>query len=128
MIDNHDFGIIDFFEEGKCYCDYEPKDFNCIPVSDRYIGPIIRKYKYDFSFMDTYFLDSTQPSAGLAYCGVTIIPPESLKKFKDIIIDANNHYKSKELELLIEKIDEAMKLNKHMIHYSLIVHPYMGDD
>ncbi|ADU75573.1 hypothetical protein M972_112665 [Acetivibrio thermocellus AD2] len=101
IIDNHEFGIIDTFEEGKCYCDYGPKDFNCIPVGDRYIGPIVRKYMFDFIGMKTYFIDSTEQGEGLFYCGVTIIPPESLKQFRDIIVKANNHYKSEQLELLI---------------------------
>jgi len=55
----------------------------------------------------------------LDYCGVTLIPPESLKQFRDVIIKANNHFKTKELQLLTEKITEAITENKYLIHYGI---------
>jgi hypothetical protein len=51
--------------------------------------------------------------------GITLIPPESLKQFRDIIIKANNHFKAKELQLLTEKITEAITGNKYLIHYGI---------
>lgn len=67
----------------------------------------------------TYFVVSTQAGKGLDYSGITIIPPESLKQFRDIIIKANNHFKAKELQLLTEKIIEAITGNKYLIHYGI---------
>ena len=69
--------------------------------------------------INNYFQVTTQPGAGLDYCGVTLIPPESLKEFKEVIIKANNHYQSQELNLLIEKIYKAICENKYLIHYGI---------
>ncbi len=67
----------------------------------------------------TYFQITTQLGQGLDYCGVTIIPPNSLKQFYDVIIQANNHYQSQELKQLIKKISNAIIENKYLIHYGI---------
>ncbi len=67
----------------------------------------------------TYFQATTQPGNGLDYYGVTLIPPESLKQFRDILIKANSYYQSQELQLLIEKISTAISENKYLIHYGI---------
>ena len=115
----HDFGIIDFFEENKWYSDYKLKKYNCISVDDYLIEELIIRYDEELRAINTYFSVSTQVGKGLDYSGITIIPPESLKQFKDVIIKANNRLKSKELQLLIEKITEAIMENKHLIHYGI---------
>jgi len=115
----HDFGIIDFFEEGKWYSNYEPEKYNCISIDDDLLEQIIIEYRNDFINMNTYFIGSTQPGNGLDYCGVTLIPPESLEQFIDIIIKANKQFKARDLELLLEKIAEAIKANKYLIHYGI---------
>lgn len=112
---NHDFGIIDSFKENKWYSDYEPEKYNCISVDDDLLGELIIKYNEELMAIKTYFQVTTQPGNGLDYCGVTLIPPESLKQFRDIIIKANNHYKSQELQLLIEKVFNAISENKYLI-------------
>ena len=115
----HEFGIIDFFEENKWYSDYEPEKYNCISISDDIIEELIIKFNDELMTIKTYFQVTSQPGTGLDYCGVTLIPPESLKQFKDIIIKANNHFKAKELQLLTEKITEAITGNKYLIHYGI---------
>ena len=98
----HEFGIIDSFEENKWYSEYEPEKYNCISVNDDLIGELIIKYNEELKAIKTYFQVTTQPGTGLDYCGVTLIPPESLKQFRDVIIKANSHYQSQELKLLID--------------------------
>jgi hypothetical protein len=115
----HEFGIIDSFEENKWYSDYEPKKYNCISVNDDLIEELIKKYYEELMAIKTYFQVTTQPGTGLDYCGVTLIPPESLKQFRDIIIKANNYFKAKEFKLLTEKITEAITGNKYLIHYGI---------
>ena len=115
----HEFGIIDFFEENRWYSEYEPVKYNCVSVSDDLIEELITKYNEELMAIKTYFQVTTQPGTGLDYCGVTLIPPESLKQFRDIIIKANNHFKAKELQLLTEKITEAITGNKYLIHYGI---------
>ena len=41
---NHDFGVIDYFEENKWYSDYEPEKYNCISVSDELIDEVMKGY------------------------------------------------------------------------------------
>ncbi|WP_457945359.1 hypothetical protein [Caproiciproducens sp. LBM24188] len=118
-MEKHEFGIIDSFEEIKWYSDYEPEKYNCISVSDDLFEELIIKCNEELLAIKTYFQVTTQPGTGLDYCGVTLIPPESLKQFRDIIIKANNHFKAKELQLLTEKITEAITGNKYLIHYGI---------
>ena len=115
----HEFGIIDSFEENKWYSDYEPERYNCISVRDDLIEQLIINYDEELKSIKTYFQISTQPGMGLDYCGVTLIPPESLKQFGDVIIRANNQYQSQELEALIEVISDAIKEDKYLIHYGI---------
>ena len=115
----HEFGIIDFFEENKWYNKYEPEKYNCISVSDDLIEELIIKYNEELMVMKTYFQVTTQPGVGLDYFGVTFIPPESLRQFREIIVKANDHYQSKELKLLIEKISDAISKNRYLIHYGI---------
>ena len=115
----HDFGIIDFFKENKWYSDYEPEKYNCISINDDLIEELIIKYNKELMAIKTYFQVTTQPGNGLDYYGVTLIPPESLKQFRDILIKANSYYQSQELQLLIEKISTAISENKYLIHYGI---------
>lgn len=86
----HEFGIIDSFEENKWYSYYEPEKYNCISVNDDLIEELIIKYNEELTAIKTYFQVTSQPDTGLDNCGVTLIPPESLKQFRDIIIKANS--------------------------------------
>ncbi len=115
----HEFGIIDSFEDNKWYCEYEPEKYNCISVSDDLIEDLIIKYNTELKAIKTYFQVSNQPNTGLDYYGVTLIPPESLRQFRDVIIKANSHYQSQELKLLIEKVSDAIIKNKYLIHYGI---------
>lgn len=118
-LEKHEFGIIDSFEEIKWYSDYEPEKYNCISVSDDLFEELIIKCNEELLAIKTYFQVTTQPGTGLDYCGVTLIPPESLKQFRGVIIKANIHYQSQELELLIEKVSSAISENKYLIHYGI---------
>jgi len=115
----HEFGIIDSFEEGKWYSAYEPEKYHCISVSDDFIEELVINYHEALMAIKTYFQVTTQPGAGLDECGVTLIPPESLKQFREVVIKANHRLQSEELQLLIEKITEAIKENKYLIHYGI---------
>lgn len=115
----HEFGIIDLFEENKWYSDYEHEKYNCISVNDDLVEEAIVKYNEELMSIKTYFQITTHPCTGLDCCGVTIIPPESLKQFRGIFIRANSKYQSKELKLFIKKISNAINENKYLIHYGI---------
>ncbi|EGW41622.1 hypothetical protein [Desulfosporosinus sp. OT] len=108
----HEFGIFEIDPAPETsYDTYEPEKYNCIAVDDDYIEPLLGK----LSTLDTYFHSVSRPDKGLAYTGITIIPPPSLSKFKKIIDSTD----LTELQVLSKKIDKAIQKHKSMIHYGI---------
>lgn len=106
----HEFGIMDAQpQEHKRYDEYEPQKYNCISVSDDYI----EKLDKELCSADLYWHTLDVPGKGLAYCGVTLIPPETLDDFMKVI---RNKDGLSELENLCIK---AKTENKWIIHYGL---------
>jgi hypothetical protein len=106
----HEFGImIDAPQPGKRYDEYEPWKYACISVDDDYLEGVVEK----LTFIDFYWHTLSAKGKGLAYCGITLVPPCSLKAFTDVIADIPELY---ELKKLLEK---ALVENKWVIHYGL---------
>ncbi|QZY56849.1 hypothetical protein [Crassaminicella profunda] len=115
----HRFGIIDCLEE-YTEDEFDPEKYNCTCLDHDFLGEIYHAgFKDKIEKLETFFHNTNKPSKDLAYYGITLIPPKSLKYFLNIIVEENVKYKSKELEMLIEKISTAMKANKWMIHYGI---------
>ncbi|MEK4386330.1 short-chain dehydrogenase [Solibacillus sp. FSL W7-1464] len=109
----HEFGIIkDITEES--YKSYAPEKSQCISVDDDIITNLIGP----LSLMKTYFHSLHRPEYGLAYHGITIIPPESLPTFLDIVLSADEK-QCDDLNILGQKIIQAKQENKYMIHYGI---------
>lgn len=115
----HDFGMIDWFEENKWYSEYAPQKYNCISVDMDLMDKIFEMYLEEVMQIKTYACISTQPLQGLEESGVTLIPPDSLKPFFDIILKANNQLKEQQLLGLIDKIQDAMKESRYLIHFGI---------
>lgn len=115
MACEHEFGIIINFDTSKDYGYYAPQEYNCISVDDDLISDISRYLK----IMKSYFHTYKRPEFGLAYYGVTIIPPESLPLFFDVVTSSVNFKKSDELSNLAAKIIEAKEQKKYMIHFGI---------
>ncbi|WP_411241322.1 short-chain dehydrogenase [Niallia circulans] len=105
----HEFGIIENFNKQYVYNHYTPDIYDCIPVNDDFIQELIKP----LAMMKTYFHTSERLANGLAYYGITLIPPESLPFFLDIVASK----KSGELIDLARKITAAQEAEKYMIHY-----------
>ena len=76
---NHEFGIMQNQPMNKeRFDEYEPNKYDCIVVDDNFIEPIL----IDLQKLDCYWHTLQNPGKGLAYCGITLIPPESM----DILI------------------------------------------
>jgi len=58
----------------------------------------------------------TKIECGLAYFGITIIPPESLKFLEEVLLKINTN---NEIDKLIEIVREAIIKNKHIIHFGI---------
>lgn len=112
MPDTHEFGILDECDQRKAYNDYEPHKYDCISVAD----DLIRDLLPELTKMKTYFHAFDRPAYGLAYCGVTLIPTESLPLFYEVVASSP---KSRELRELTAKILQAKAENRCMIHYGL---------
>lgn len=115
MTCTNEFGIIDVFDYQKDYGEYTPQKYNCISVDDYIINGLID----DLSIMKTYFHSFNKPKYGLNHWGVTIIPPESLPIFFEVIVTSSYFKKSEELNELATLIRKAIEEKKYMIHYGV---------
>lgn len=106
----HEFGIMQNPpKKGKRYDKYEPKKYKCISVNDDDIENIIKK----LSDIDFYWHTLDVAGKGLAYCGITLIPPSSMQSFISVIDDIPELHSLKELLL------KALNENKWIIHFGL---------
>lgn len=116
---NHEFGIIDCLEDYNEY-EYTPQKYNCVSIDDDFLSEIYHAgLKNKMEKLETFAHNTNRPFKDLAYYGITLIPPKSLKYFLDIVVEANSKHNVKELEILIERISTAIKENKWMIHYGI---------
>ena len=107
---NRKFGIMmDAPQQGKRYDEYEPWKYACISVDDAYLEGVVER----LTSIDFYWHTLSVKGKGLAYCGVTLVPPCSLKAFIDVIAD------NSELSELKKLLEKALSNNKWVIHYGL---------
>ncbi len=106
----HEFGIMrNAPEQGKRYDEYEPQKYEYITVDDAYLENIIGK----FDRIDCYWHTLDVKRKGLAYCGITLIPPCSVEAFIGVIENVA------ELTELKELGKKALNENKWIIHFGL---------
>lgn len=112
---SHEFGLIDNITIQINFDEYSPKKYNCILVDDDIVEILFESLLE----MKTYFHSLDRPEFGLAYYGVTIIPPDSLSFFYNAITSSRYFKNSVELNKLALIIQQAIKEEKHMIHYGI---------
>ncbi|MDO4380804.1 MAG: hypothetical protein Q4D20_08020 [Clostridia bacterium] len=106
----HEFGIMDTPpKSGERFDCYEPEKYHTISVDDDYIEPLLN----DFERVDCFFHGIDIKIEGLVYCGITIIPPQSLCRMIEIT------EKVPELSKLTGLLKKAQRENKFVIHYGL---------
>lgn len=96
-------------QKGIRYDEYEPQKYSCISVNDDYLEDIV----IDFDDIDFFWHTLDVPGKGIAYCGITLIPPSSMQAFVSVI---ENISELSELKVLLQK---AYTENKWVIHYGL---------
>lgn len=111
-----EFGIIDNIDPAKDYGHYEPEKYGCVYIDD---DLYINDWWDRLSLMKTYFHSLNRPSFGLARWGVTLIPPESLNEFQDIVLSDKRINEDEHLVALAEKIQQAVNQEKYMIHFGV---------
>lgn len=78
----HEIGLMQHEPmKGVRYDSYEPEKYNCISINDDFIEPLLA----ELSDIDCYWHSVDNPSKGLAYWGITLIPPEALDSIIDVI-------------------------------------------
>ncbi len=106
----HEFGIMSVApEKDRRYDDYEPQKYNCISVEDDYLELVTSK----LNNIDFYWHTTDVKGKGLAYYGVTLIPPDSLKAVIDVVREVSVLAELKELS------EKALKDNLWIIHFGL---------
>ena len=106
----HEFGMMQNApEQGKRYDEYEPQKYNCISVDDDYVEDI----DANLNNIDFFWHTLEWPAKGIAYTGITLIPPTSIQAFIDVIKDVI------ELSELKELLGKALAEDKWIIHFGL---------
>ena len=106
----HEFGIMQTApQKGQRYDVYSPQKYNCITVDDDCLEDIVA----NFNDIDFYWHSLDVPGKGIAYYGITLIPPVSMQEFISVI---KNVPELSELKALAKK---AYAENKWIIHFGL---------
>ena len=106
----HAFGIMQKAPEpGKCYVDYEPRKYRCIFVHDDHVEKVVA----DWCGIDCYWHTLATPAKGLAYAGITLIPPTSVQALMAVIKDTD------EWEGLKALLGKACAEDKWVIHFGI---------
>ncbi|MCH4890949.1 short-chain dehydrogenase [Acidaminobacter sp. JC074] len=111
----HEFGIVGNDSDLKNGFEYTPKKYKCICVDDNLIQSIFNELK----LMKTYFHELSRKEFGLAYYGITIIPPESLSVFEEILLNAKKTKKYNDLDELLRLVKIGLENQKHIIHFGV---------
>lgn len=116
MGDYAEFGIIEEFDETKDYGgSYEPERYNCISIEDDWLNLLYKP----LLTMRTYFHTHSRPEYSFARWGITLIPPESLGQFLEVVTSLDQFKDSEELAELANLLCEAKSRNKYVIHYGV---------
>lgn len=106
----HEFGIMQHTpQQGERYDEYEPEKYGCICVEDDYV----EKIDADLTAIDFYWHTTDRPAKGIAYTGITLIPPSSMPEVMAVVGNVDG---LKELNELLKK---ALAENKWVIHFGL---------
>lgn len=109
------FGIIEDIRELQGYF-YDPERYNCVAIAD---DIYIDDWWERLVLMKTYFHNLNRPELGLARYGITLIPPESLPAFLEIVLSDKRKNEDENLIVLAKKIHEAIDRDKYMIHFGV---------
>lgn len=125
------FGVIPEFDSSKsyylsdnfyegCFEDHLEK-FNCVPISDDIVNELIRFTRG----IPTYFGSADRAGDGIDHWGITLIPPESVKRLIDVIeenretIAAGNEDEAKDIDVMLTKLRKAYDTGKYAICYGI---------
>ena len=104
----HEFGIVSEIPKAGCrYDEYVPEKYDCISIDD----DIVEVFANGLLDVEMHWHTIDVTGKGLAYCGITLIPPTSLGSVIDIIDGFD------ELRELRELLKQAQQQNLYVIHF-----------
>jgi len=107
----HEFGIMDRDPRpGEWYSDYQPEKYHCVYVDDAYLEEELDR----FADIPCYWQTLDQPGKGLDYCGVTLIPPESIPALLRALRGLEEGFWD-----VIPLLDRAAREKKFVIHFGI---------
>jgi hypothetical protein len=108
----HEFGIMQKNPKSEERFDsYEPQKYDCIQVDDDLIEPIMM----ELQSVNCYWHTLQRMEKGLAYCGITLIPPKSMDAFTKVL----SSYNTEDYIFLISLANQAKERNKYIIHFGI---------
>lgn len=112
-----EFGIIHQFNPDEDYGQaYEPEKYHCIPVDD---NTYMNGWWFKTQDMATYLGSLNRPAHSFDRWGITLIPPESLPQFRDIIRSEPRLKRDKYLRALLSLVEKALEEGEYVIHYGV---------
>ena len=106
----HEFGIVSEIPKAGCrYDEYVPEKYDCISIDD----DIVEVFANGLLDVEMHWHTIDVTGKGLAYCGITLIPPTSLGSVIDIIDGFD------ELRELRELLKQAQQQNLYVIHFGI---------
>lgn len=106
----HEFGIMAKAPAaGQRYDDYEPEKYRCVAVADERVERLAR----EAAQLPMYWHTVDCPAEGLAYTGITLIPPKTLPKLRETV------QRLGDMAELAALLGRAERENKWVIHYGV---------
>lgn len=106
----HEFGMMMADPEPEqIFEEYEPEKYDCIAVDDEYVQAVAEK----LAGVSVYWHGLDRPESGLAYHGITLIPPESIEEVIEAVKDVP------EMRWLMEMLVVAERERKFVIHFGV---------
>ena len=85
------------------------KKYGCIAVCDEHVQAVVEK----LAGVRVYWHGLDRPELGLAYHGITLIPPESIAEMIEVVRDVP------EMRRLMEMLVVAERERKFVIHFGV---------
>lgn len=108
----HEFGILSWTPgQEERFDTYNPELFDCIQVDDDLLEPILA----ELASVPCYWHTRQRPAKGLAYNGITLVPPESMDAFSKVL----SSYDQNAYAALISLVRRAKEQGKYVIHFGI---------
>lgn len=106
----HEFGIMMADPKpGQIFEEYEPERYDCIAVDDECVQAVAERLKS----IKCYWHGLDRAEAGLAYYGITLISPESVREMIEVVKDVPG------MERLSEMLVVAKRERRFVIHFGV---------